>query len=90
MSNFQRFSIANCNRMCSTIEPSSAGEFVKFDDIKELLKLSPNIDYMAALREIKEIMVPGRYTMRRKLQYIDSVISRLNLQPKPCKLHIVE
>ena len=48
-----------------------------------------NIDYTAALREIKQIMVPGRYTMRRKLQYIDGVLSRLNLQPEPCKLRII-
>lgn len=89
MSNLERYDISNCKFLCSSIQSSKHGEYVKFDDIKELLKLSHNIDYAAALREIEQIMIPGRYTMRKKLEYINGVISRLNSQKKPCELRII-
>ncbi len=90
MSNLNRYDVANCKFLCSTIKASSSGEFVKFDEIKELLKLSPNIDYAAALREIEQILIPGRYTMRRKIMYIEGVISRLNSQKKDFELSIIQ
>ena len=89
MSNLQRYGIADCKYLCSTIQASNSGEYVKFDDIKELLKLSPNIDYAAALREIEQYLMPGRFTMRQKIGYIQGVISRLNSQKKPCELRII-
>jgi|WetSurMetagenome_2_1015567.scaffolds.fasta_scaffold01420_7 hypothetical protein len=89
MSNLNRYNIANCKFLCSTIQASPSGEFVKFDEIKELLKLSPNIDYAAALREIEQVLVPGRYTMRRKIMYIESIMSRLNSQKKDRELRII-
>ena len=50
---------------------------------------SNNIDYAAALREIEELLIPGRFTMRKKIMYIESVVSRLNSQKKDCELRII-
>lgn len=79
MSEIQRYKITDCKFLCSTIQKSGSGQYVRYDDIKDLLRLKAQLNYCSALRQIKEIMKPGRYTMRRKIMYIESIIRDYDL-----------
>lgn len=45
------------------------------------IDIKKNIDYQKAFKEIKEMVKPGKYTMRKRLMYISGIVAKYDNLP---------